>query len=642
MQKKTLETILYSTVGVIAMALILIVLNALAGATRLRLDLTKEKAYTLSEGTRAILTSLDTPVKIRFYVSRSVQSTPEAVFLKNYARKVEDLLAEYKQIARGKLVLEKYDPKPDSDAEDSARLDGIEGIPLPNGERFYLGLAVSVLDVKETLPFLPPNEERLLEYKLTSAISRVVNPEKPVIGVMSSLPVFGMPSNPMLMQMGQRGQEPWAFITELQNNFTVRRVELNTDTIDNAIKVLVVIHPRGITESAEYAIDQFLMRGGKLIAFLDAASLVDSQQANPMMGRMPGGGSTLGRLLQAWGIHFEQNQCVADLRYKMQLGGRPGAPQEAPTYLSITAEGINTDDIVTSQIDNIWYFSGGAFSGTPVEGLKQTVLLKSSPDSQLVDGFLATLSGDSILKEFKASGKEYALAVRLTGKFKTAFPNGKPAEKKDDASKSDADKKDKAEAKPDAATLKESQRETTVILVGDSDMLFDNFTLRRFQSPFGTLAMAMNGNLNFAQNAVEQLAGDQRLIAVRSRATLNRPFTRVKKIEAAARLRYQDELARLEQSKAEAQQRINELQAQKKDKSQRFILSPEQEQELLRFQKTVAETNKKLRQVQKDLRRDVDALQTRVTWLNIAAMPLAVTLCGVILAAIKRKRTAAR
>ncbi|MDW8308267.1 MAG: Gldg family protein [Verrucomicrobiales bacterium] len=516
----------------------------------------------------------------------------------------------------------------------------IEPIPLPNGERFYLGLAVSLLDVKENLPFLPPNEERLLEYRLTRAISRVVNPEKPVIGVMSSLPVFGTPSNPMMMQMGQRGQEPWAFITELQNNFTVRRVELNTDKIDDAIKVLVVIHPRGITETAEYAIDQFLMRGGKLIAFLDAASLVDSQQANPMMGRMPGGGSTLEKLLKAWGVTFEQNLCVADLRYKMQLGGRPGAPQEAPTYLSITPQGINADDIVTGQLDNIWYFSGGAFSGTPVEGLKQTVLLKSSPDSQLVDGFLANLSGENILKEFKPSGKEHALAIRLTGKFKTAFPNGKPGEKKDTASDSDKEKKDEAQSAE--TSLKESQQETTVILVGDSDMLFDNFTLRRFASPFGMLAMAMNANLNFAQNAVEQLAGDQRLIAVRSRATLNRPFTRVKQMEAAARMRYQDELARLEQSKNEAQQRINELQAQKKDKSQRFILSPEQEQELVRFQKTVAETNKKLRQVQKDLRRDVDALQTRLTWLNIAAMPLAVTLCGVILAAIKRKRTAAR
>ncbi len=639
MQKKTLETILYSTVGVVAMGLLLIAVNVLLGATRLRVDLTREKAYTLSEGTRAILTRLDTPVKIRFYLSQSVQATPEAVFLKNYARKVEDLLAEYKQIARGKLLLEKYDPKPDSDAEDSARLDGIEGIPLPNGERFYLGLAVSVLEVKETLPFLPPNEERLLEYKLTRAISRVVHPEKPVVGVMSSLPVFGTPSNPMMMQMGQFGREPWALITELQNSFTVRRVDMNTDKIDEAIKVLVLIHPRAISETTEYAIDQFLMRGGKLIAFLDAASLVDSQQANPMMGRMPGGGSTLPHLLKAWGINFEESQCVADLRYKMQLGGRPGAPQEAPTYLSISSEGINAEDIVTSQLDNIWYFSGGAFSGTPANGLKQTVLLKSSPDSQLVDGFLANLSGDAVLREFKASGKEYPLAIRLSGRFKSAFPDGKP---KAGTQQADEQANKDASASDAATSLKESQQETTVILVGDADMLADNFTLRRFQSPFGTLAMAMNANLNFAQNAVEQLAGDQRLIAVRSRATLNRPFTRIRKMEAAARLRYQDELARLEQSKNEAQQRINELQAQKKDQGQRFILSPEQEEELARFRKTVVETNRKLRQVQKDLRREIDALRTRLTWLNIAAMPAAVTVCGVILAAIKRKRTAAR
>jgi ABC-type uncharacterized transport system involved in gliding motility auxiliary subunit len=231
-----------------------------------------------------------------------------------------------------------------------------------------------------------------------------------------------------------------------------------------------------------------------------------------------------------------------------------GQPQDAPAFLSITAEGINKDDILTSQIDNIWLPFAGAFSGTPVAGLKQTVLLKSTADSQLVDGFMANLSGENVMKEFKRSGTEYPLAIRLTGKFKTAFPNGKPEDKKDD--KKDEEKKDadkKAEEKKPDDSLKETKQDNSVILVGDADMIFDHFALRQIQTPFGNISQPLNGNLNLAQNAVEQLAGDSNLIGVRSRATRNRPFEKVKQMEAAANEKFQSEIKRLEESKADAQ-----------------------------------------------------------------------------------------
>jgi ABC-type uncharacterized transport system involved in gliding motility auxiliary subunit len=642
MQKKSLETILYSTIGVAAMALILIGVNVITSAARQRVDLTKEKAYTLSQGTRAILAKLDTPVKIRFYFTQSQVSTPETVFLKKYARSVEDLLAEYKQASKGKVIVEKYDPQPDSDAEDSARLDGIEGQQLSGGERVYLGLAVSVLDSKQAIPFLAPNRERMLEYDLSRAITRVVTPDKPVVGVMSSLPIFGMPSNPMMAQMGQRGQDPWAFVTELKNDFTVKNVGMESEKIDDDIKVLIVIHPKGISDKAEYAIDQFLMRGGKLIAFLDAQSLVDSRGQNPMMGQMGGGGSSLDKLLKAWGIQFDTAKVVADVNFKMQLGGRGNQPQEAPAWLSITAEGMNTNDIVTSQIDNVWLPCAGAFMGTPVSGLKETVLLKSTTASQLVDGFMASMAGESILKDFKPSGTEYALAIRLAGKFKTAFPAGKPEDKKDE-SKPDADKKPDekpAEAKANDS-LKETKEDNAVILVSDADMLYDNFTLRQIQSPFGNMAMAMNANLNFAQNAVEQLSGDSNLIAVRSRAVLNRPFTVVKRIEAQATERYRSKIKELQDGLQEAQQRLNELQ-QNKEKGQRFILSPEQQAEIEKFRKKEASVKSELRQVEKDRKREIDSLEARVKGWNIAAMPLIVCLSGVVLAVYKRKLTAAK
>lgn len=639
MQKKSLETFLYSVGGVVAMALILVAVNVITGTVRQRVDLTRERAYTLSNGTRAILDRLDTPVKIRFYCSQAASTSPETVFLKGYARKVEDLLAEYKQAGKGKIIIEKYDPQPDSDAEDSARLDGVEGIPLQNGDRYYLGLAISLLDAKQAIPFLQPNRERLLEYDLSRAITRVVTPDKPVVGVLSALPVFGMPSNPIMMQMGQRGQPAWAIITELQNDFTVKRVEMSTDQIDPEIKVLVVIHPKEITDAAQFAIDQFVLRGGKLVAFLDANSLMDSRsQQNPMMAQMGGGGSTLDKLLKAWGVSFENTKVVADMNFRMEVGGRDGQGSQRPTWLSITAEGIDTNDVVTSQIDNVWYFAGGVFSGTPVAGLKETVLLRSTADSQLVDGMMANLSPESALKDFKASGTEYALAIRLTGKFKTAFPDGKPAEKPAEEKK---DSEPKPEAtKPDNA-LKEGKAEATVILVGDADMIHDSFSVQDTQTPFGNMRRPLNGNLNFAQNAVEQLAGDNNLIGVRSRATMNRPFTRVKKMEAQADARFRGKVQELEASLAETQQRLNELQ-QNKDKNQRFILSPEQQAELGKFRKKESEARAVLKKTQKDLRREVDQLEARVKWWNIFAMPLAVTACGMLLAVYKRKLTAAK
>ena len=635
MQKKSLETILYSSAGIVVMLAIVVAVNVIFGAKPVRADLTQEKAFTLSAGTRKILKQLDTPVKIRFYCTQSETATPETVFLKSYARKVEDLLQEYKQIAGKNLIIEKYDPQPDSDAEDSARLDGLEAQPLPASEQFYLGLAVSLADERVALPFLEPNRERQLEYDITRAIARVFTPEKPTVGVMSGLPVFGEMGNPMMMQMGQQGGTPaWTLIEQLKQDFNLKHIELTADKIDDDVKVLLVIHPKEISDKAQFAIDQFVLRGGKLIAFLDAQSAIAGrQQQNPMMGGGPPSGtsSSLEKLLAAWGVQFDTSKVVADLNFKMQLRGRDGQPTEAPAWLALTPDGINRDDIVTSQIDNLWLPMCGAFTGEPVAGLKQTVLLNSSKESQLVDSFMASMGGESVLSGFKPSGVNYKLGIRLTGKFKTAFPEGAPADKDNTNSVAAA-----------GVSLKESKVETSVVLFGDADMLADDFSLRKMESPFGTMISPMNANLNLAQNLVEQMAGDSNLIGVRSRATLSRPFTLVKKMEAEAEARGQAKIAELQQSLQETQQRLGELQQQRKDKDQRFILSAEQKAELENFRKKQAEVSKALKQAQKDLRKEVVSLETRLKWLNILAMPLGVTAAGIGIALIKRKKTSAK
>ena len=644
MKKKTLETVLYSMGGVAAMAVILIAFNVIAGAAKQRLDLTKEKAYTLSAGTKAILGSLDSPVKIRFYCSQN-DNSPESIYFRTYARRVEDLLDEYRLASKGKLTIEKYNPEPDSDAEDSARLDGVEGEMLRNGDRFYLGLAVSSgLDQKEAIPFLDPTRERLLEYDLSRAITRVVHPDKPTVGIMSALPMFGMPSNPMMMRMGQQGQQPWVIVTELKNDFNVKQVPLDVESIDPDIKVLMVVHPRGITDKAQYAIDQFVMRGGKLIAFLDPLPMTDTREQNEMLGSIPNTGSSLDKLLKAWGISFDTAKVVADMKYKMTIGGRNNQPSEAPAVLDVRTDGINKNDIATSLIESVWLPYAGAFTGTPVQGLKETVLLKSTKESQLVDGFMANLSGENTMKEFKPSGTEYALAIRLTGKFKTAFPSGKPEDKSDD--KKDTDKKDadkKADEKKPDDSLKETKQDNSVILVGDADMLFDRVALQAVPTLFGgQVYRPMNGNFSFVQNIVEQLTGDNNLIEVRSRATVDRPFTRIKDMEAAANEKFQSEIKGLEDKAAEAQRKITELQQQKQDKDQRFILSKEQSDELAKLRKDEVETNQHLKQVKKDFRKEVVSLQNRVKWHNILDVPIAVAASGIALAFVKRKKTSAK
>jgi ABC-type uncharacterized transport system involved in gliding motility auxiliary subunit len=374
---------------------------------------------------------------------------------------------------------------------------------------------------------------------------------------------------------------------------------------------------------------------------VDAYSLTDRQQQNPMGGMgMGGSSSSLPALFKAWGLQFETGKVVGDLSYKMMLRGRNGQPQEAPAFLSLTPEAINPDSIATAQIDNIWLPFVGALTGTPAAGLKETVLLHSSKQAGLIDGMLASMSGESAVKDLKVAGVDYPLALMLSGKFKTAFPAGKPEEKKED--KTDADKKDaKPETKPADDSLKEGKGENTVVIFGDADLLADAFTVREIQTPFGNLAQPLNQNLTLALNLVEQMGGDSRMASVRSRATMNRPFTRVRQMQAVAEAKFQSKIKELEDERTKAQARLNELQ-QNKDKDQRFILSKEQKAEIDNLRKQEGRVAQDLKKVQKDLRKEVVSLETWLKWVNILAVPVAVTLTGLVIALVKRKRTSAK
>ncbi len=627
MQRKHLETMLYSTGGVVALLAVLVAFNFIAGAFNFRADLTDGNVYTLSPGTRAILSRLEAPVKVRYYYSQGSAAVP--VGLKTFAKRVEDLLNEYKSASGGKVVLEKFNPEPDSDAEDSAQLDSVEGQLTNTGEKFYLGLAVSFLDQKAAIPVLAPDRERLLEYDITRAIAQVAATKKPVVGVMSALPVMGRTLSPLTKQ---QPAEPWVLISELKRSFELKKVDLEEKKIADEIKVLLVIHPRNITEETEYAIDQFLLRGGKLIAFVDPYAYFDQQpdMMNPFGGSQAGQ-STLYRLFKAWGVDVDMGKVIADLTFASGAG-----PRLLPTLLSLNPQALNLDDVVTSQVGTLLIPFGGAFKGKPAEGLTQTVLAHTSKNSMPVDLIIATLSGEPSTRGFQPTGEELPLAIRLTGKFRTAFPEGRPeplgAPAKD--RKKAEEKKPEAKAEPQ---LKESAGENSVVLVADADLLADGAAVE-VQEIFGQkLVIPRNGNLALAQGLVEQFSGDNALISLRSRASFSRPLTVIREMEARAQESYLGKIKELEDSLNQTQEKLQALQKTRSGASS-TLFTPEQQAELENFRKRAAETRRDLKELRKNLRVETDALELWTKVVNISLVPLLVALAGLMLALAKRRR----
>ncbi len=629
---------LYSIIGIVALLVILVAINVLGNVLKLRSDLTQHHLYTLSDGTRRILDKIDSDVEIRFYFSKDNASMP--VPLRTYAQQVQDLLAEYEQAGHGHIKIKKLDPKPDSDAEDSANLDGIEGQTTNLSDRVYLGLAVSSLDAKATIPFLSPDREHLLEYDISRAISSVINPKKAVIGVMSPLPVVGQ-SSPMMMMQRQQASGPWVFLSELKENYQVQSVPLTTDKIADNISVLLLVHPKGLTEQAQYAIDQFVLRGGRLVALLDPVSFVDMQLSG--QGGMMGGesfSSNFPKLLSAWGLTFTQNQVVGDELFATQIQREEGGSSSPdPTILSVTREGINQKDPLGAATSDLLLPFCGAFTGHAAPDLKEETLITSSAKAGLVDAMAAQMGADAVRKSLQAKNK-YTLGLRLTGRFKTAFPNGEPAAPKD-TNPSSTPAANPTPSPAAAPGLKEGKADAVVILVGDSDFVYDGIAGRVENALNQTVFVPANGNLNFIESCLEELAGDSNLIGIRSRGTANRPFIVVNKLEAAAEQKYQSKINQLETNLTETREKLSEIQSGKQA-DQKTVLSPEQQAEIKKFQETEATTNRELKQVRKDLRQEINSLQNNLKWINLLAMPLAVTLLGLVLAGVKQRNRAAR
>ncbi len=630
MKKSNLDSLFYSAGGLLLLAVLLLAGNFLLNAFKARVDLTQGSVYTLSPGTRAILEKLEAPVKIRYYYTQGGNTVP--VGIKTFAKRVEDLLAEYKAASGGKVIIEKFNPEPDSDAEESAALDNVEGQQTNTGEKFYLGLAVSFLDKKEAIPVLSADRERLLEYDLTSKISQVTQAKKPVIGLMAGLPVLGRPLNPMTKQ---QPTEPWVLGSELKRMFDVKKIELDAKKIDDDVKVLLVIHPKNITEEAEYAIDQFVLRGGKLVAFVDPYAYFDQQpdMQNPFGGNQAGG-SALYNLFKGWGVEMDGGKVMADMTFPSGSG-----PRLLPTLLMLTNDAFNMDDIVMSQVGTMLIPFGGSFKGKLAEGLKQNVLIHSSKNAMPVDLIIATLSGEPSTRGFAPTGKEEPIAIRLSGKFKSAFPNGEPVPQQTAAKKGEALV---PPPPPSGKHMREAAAENSVVLVADVDMLTDGAAVE-VQDVFGQkVVVPRNGNLAFVQGLVEQLAGDQNLGNLRSRAAFSKPLTVIRQMEAQAQQEYLGKIKGLEDGLNQTTEKLQALQKGRTGAAgaSATVLTPEQQVEIENFRKKANETRKELKELRKNLRVDTDRLELWTKVINIGAVPLLVAILGLALAL--RRRTQVR
>jgi ABC-type uncharacterized transport system involved in gliding motility auxiliary subunit len=626
MQKRQLETVLYSTAGIIALLALVIAVNFLVSFVNARADLTEGDVYTLSPGTRSVVAKLEAPVKLRLYYS---QGGDVPVGLKTFAKRVEDLLREYQAAAKGKVIVEKFNPEPDSDAEESAQLDGIEGQLTNTGEKFYFGLSIAFLDQKAAIPVLTPDRERLLEYDITRGIAQVGEAKKPVVGVMSGLPVMGRSLDPVRKQ---QPTEAWVLIQELKKIFDVREVKMDAQKVDDDIKVLMVIHPRNLSEETEYAIDQYVLRGGKLIAFVDPYAYFDQQPdlQNPFGGNQAGQ-STFYNLFKAWGVDVDMGKVVADMSFASGEG-----PRLLPTLLSLNPQALNPDDVVTSQVGTMLIPFGGSFKNKLAEGLKQTVLAHTSKNAQPVDLIIATLSGEPSTRGFQPTGEEMPLAIRLTGKFFSAFPEGKPKPYMPPRKDKKGVEEKKAAEKPEPH-LKQSAEENSMVLVADVDLLTDGAAVE-IQEVFGQrVPVPRNGNLAFALGLIEHFSGDEALIGLRSRASFTKPLTVIREMEASAQQQYLGKIKELEDSLNQTQEKLKDIQRAKGGITS-SILSAEQQVELDNFRKTAVETRRVLKDLRKNLRVETDKLQFWTKVINIALVPLLVAIAGIALALVKRRR----
>ena len=618
-------------IGIALAAVLFLAFNVVVSLTlhSAQIDLTQRKLYTLSEGTKKVLTSLDEPITLRFYFTRALGENYPAHAA--YAKRVRELLERYVQISGGKIHLEVHNPEPFSEMEDEAVALGLQGVPYDeSGDLGYFGVSGSnSVDGHETIPYLSPEREPFLEYDLTKMVYSLSHLKKPVVGLVSRLPIEGG------FAMGARPQPAWAIVNQMRDLFDLRSMPAEFSVVPKEMNVLFIVHPHNFTKDTLYAIDQFVLRGGKVIAFVDPLAETDT----PGPGHQPGP-SDLSPLLKSWGIKFVKNKIAADLKTARRVNVRDGQGQIAlvdyVAWNSLTRDNLNTNDPVIADIRDINLASAGILEPLPGATTKFIPLMRTSKQSEELD--VSKLEGQidviGLFRDFKPSGKNLVMAARITGPAKSAFPDGPPMDGTGDAAK-------KGHAERMKSFIAQSTKPINVIVVADTDILQEG-NWANLQNVGGQqLMVPYAGNGDFAINAVENLAGGDALLSLRSRGDSKRPFTMVDDIQRKAERQFRTQQERLVKELAVTQKKLETLTDRENVKGD-VILSPDEKQTISEFRTKMVHTRRQLRDVQHALRKDIDDLDAWLKFLNIAAIPILLGLAALVIAVVKRMRRAKR
>jgi ABC-type uncharacterized transport system involved in gliding motility auxiliary subunit len=616
-----LASILYLSINVFSS-------NALRST---RLDLTQQGLYTLSAGSKRILDEIPEPIRLRFYFSEKLAN--QLPNIKSYGLRVRELLEEYVNLSQGKIRLEIIDPEPFTEDEDDAVRLGLQAVPLGTGDSLYFGLvATNTIDDRQVVPFFSREKEAFLEYDLTRMLFNLSDPKKPVIGLISGLQM-NADASPMMRFGG--GPQPWAIVSTIRDVFDLKTLDPRQGEIPDDVDVVMITHPLGLSDQALYAIDQFVMGGGRILVFVDPFSEVTAR-GQQQQGRrqqqqaVEQASSQLEKLLNAWGVSVATDFVIGDFEAAQQVNAGQGGRTRVVRYLVWLQMGpgnLNTEDVVTADLGPMILANAGSIEALPESKIAVTPLISSSAQAMRMETNLVRFgpAPDRLLEIFKPDGVRHTIAARLGGKAKSAFPDGPPQGQGEVA------------GKPARPHLKESSDPISVIVVADSDLLHDQFWLRRQNLMGQDVIVPIAANADFVINALDNLTGSSDLIGLRSRGKSTRPFDVVEAMRLAAEQKFLAEERKLKESLEESKSRIAELES-RAQASGGSLLTPEQQAEIQSVRSQVFQTRKQLRDVQHNLNRDIDGLETRLKFANVGLMPLAVALVAAILALFRLRR----
>ncbi len=577
------------------------------------LDMTEEKLFTLSESTKHVLSRIDEPITVRLYFSRQIGE--KNFLLNSYYNNVYRLLLQYVNFSSGKILLKLIDPEPFSESEDRAVAFGLQGVPVSeSGELGYFGLAATnSIDSQEIVSFFNPEREPFLEYDLTRLVHSLAITRRKTIGLLSTLPL----DDPGDLEMVERRR--WLVLDQIRTLFNVQSLPVMLDALlPHEIDMLMVVQPKNLPAKTLYAIDQFVLKGGRVLLFIDPVAESSSSGAETTDSSFSG----LSRLLEAWGIRFVPHQVAAnvDAARRVNAGrGMHAMITDHVAWLSLGQDAFDDRDAVVGTLERVNVATAGVLEAidgatTTINPLISTSIRSMRLSAEQFTSPIPDLIG--LVRSFRSANQRLALAVRVTGRASSAFSNGAPV-----AWRGQNDHITKANIH--------------ILIVADTDILTDSLWVQK-QNFFGQqLIVPVADNGTFVLNALEDLSGAEALIGLRGRGRMERPLVLVENLRREAELRYRARERALLQQIESVQERMRTLE-RRETKSTELLLMPQERKDLESFRRDLLTARHELRTVKHALAQDIERLEGWIKAINIAGVPLLLT--GVAVGIAMRRR----